>query len=63
MIIILTLWPVPVLFLPDCVSLQPSSAGNHGRDLAEKRIVFPVGERRECDSGLILLSQDLSNFM
>lgn len=46
LLVVLTLWPAPVLFLPECVSLQPSSAGNHGRDLAEKRIAFPVGGRQ-----------------
>lgn len=43
--VLLTLWPAQALAPPECVSQQPSSAGNRGRDQAEKRIAFPVGQR------------------
>lgn len=43
---LLTLCPAPALSPPECVSPPPSSAGNHGRDPAEKRIVFPVGDQQ-----------------
>lgn len=43
--VLLTLWPAQALAPPECVSQQPSSAGNRGRDQVEKHIAFPVGQR------------------
>lgn len=54
--LVLTLCPVQVPCPPGCVSQQLSSAGNHGHDQAEKRILFPVGQQQSVI--LLLLKEE-----
>lgn len=58
--VLLTLWPAQALSLLECVWQQPSSAGNHGHDQAEKRIAFPVGRQQSVTQERILLCRDFS---